>query len=386
MPLTNDRTVEGVTYTAANLNTVWTDAVGKIATQVPRAHRPTVAAWTISEEDPESGFIGDYKSVLNAIAYRLYSNDIATPLFQRFNDNTGWRIWLFDVDSGVEWGKLQKSIGVKLTLRGWVDLLDGTPATVATQSYEACNPNDTEALVGFQDDIQKLIDALNEREQVRVVATSLDAYTAAGTGVGKTLTKSSNGALPQIDGVSLAVGDRLLYAPAAGHADAGVYTVTVLGDGSTPWKLTRATDMDTSGSLHVGIYVFVRAGTLYGATYFELTTSGPFTIETTALTFKRKDYGRFTKHIDINTSTTLDARHNGKILLVDTTGGEVTLTLPVASGNDGFAFVVKNAAGANSVVIDPNGNELIDGGATKAYTQGQKGWVYCTGTAWQSVL
>lgn len=99
------------------------------------------------------------------------------------------------------------------------------------------------------------------------------------------ITATANGALPQIDGVTLAGGDRLLLKNGAAGADNGIYTVTQLGDGSNPFILTRAADADTSAEVTAGMYLFVTEGSTYADTAWVLSTNDPITLNTTALTF-----------------------------------------------------------------------------------------------------
>jgi hypothetical protein len=64
----------------------------------------------------------------------------------------------------------------------------------------------------------------------------------------------------------------------------------------------------------------------------------------------------------------------------------LTLSLPVAAtAGAGFVFSVK--ANGATVIIDPNGAELIDGAATVTLTTGQCAMVLCSaGTAWKTVF
>lgn len=116
----------------------------------------------------------------------------------------------------------------------------------------------------------------------RLYAASLSAFTASGSGVGKTLTKSSNGAL-SVDSVTPSVGDRILYAASSVHA--GVYTVTAVGSAGAPWVLTRATDFDDADDVLSNMVVQVTEGTTYGDTSWQLTTNDPITLDSTSLTW-----------------------------------------------------------------------------------------------------
>ena len=58
-----------------------------------------------------------------------------------------------------------------------------------------------------------------------------------------------------------------------------------------------------------------------------------------------------------------------ELLLVSTSGGGVTLTLPVARTVLGRVYKVKKmSADANVVTLDGNGSETIDGAATVTWT------------------
>lgn len=51
-------------------------------------------------------------------------------------------------------------------------------------------------------------------------------------------------------------------------------------------------------------------------------------------------------------------------VLVDTSGGSVTITLPTAVGAGDCEITIKKIASANTMNIDPNGTEQIDGSST----------------------
>lgn len=126
--------------------------------------------------------------------------------------------------------------------------------------------------------------------QVRVVTTvSLPAYTYANgsSGVGATITATSNGAIPAIDGVTLNVGDAILVHNGAALSDNGVYTVTALGDGSNPFILTRHALADSAAEL-AGMHVRTRLGLTHrGDVYTMALGQSSITVGTTALVFVR---------------------------------------------------------------------------------------------------
>jgi len=121
--------------------------------------------------------------------------------------------------------------------------------------------------------------------------TAGSADASGGTGIGAYIQASSNGFL-SIDAVSttsspisLTTGSRILVkdgVTAAAGAESianGVYYVAAAGDigsGSTPWKLTRAIDMDNSpaGEFISGDFVFVLGGTQHANQGFVMNSPG----------------------------------------------------------------------------------------------------------------
>lgn len=117
-------------------------------------------------------------------------------------------------------------------------------------------------------------------------AAALPACTYAnGTGgVGATLTGNVNGALAAQDGITLIAGDRLLVKNQVAALQNGVYTVTQVGTGGTPFILTRATDADTWLEL-TGQVVSVEEGTVNLDDTFICTINQGGTIGTTDVTW-----------------------------------------------------------------------------------------------------
>lgn len=119
-------------------------------------------------------------------------------------------------------------------------------------------------------------------------------YSNGSSGVGATLTASANGAL-SVDSVTPGVNDRILVKNQASALQNGVYTVTTVGDGSTPFVLTRATDMNTSGSgsnqINAGNYFLITAGSTLINTSWVQTTALPITVGTTSLVFSQFSSG-----------------------------------------------------------------------------------------------
>lgn len=132
---------------------------------------------------------------------------------------------------------------------------------------------------------------INFHQAVRLATTAAlpaNTYNNGTGGVGATLTANANGAL-SIDGVAVVAANRILTKDEVTQANNGVYTVTQIGDGSTPYILTRATDFDSSGSgvdqIDAGDFFLVTAGSTLSNTSFVQQTPLPIIVGTTAIVF-----------------------------------------------------------------------------------------------------
>jgi hypothetical protein len=107
--------------------------------------------------------------------------------------------------------------------------------------------------------------------------TGLTQTARANTGVGATLTNAGANAAISIDGISLSSTNRVLVQGQTNQIENGVYTVTTVGDNSTAWVLTRATNEDTyspteTTALGYGDYFFVQQGSSYAGSSYVVTT------------------------------------------------------------------------------------------------------------------
>lgn len=135
---------------------------------------------------------------------------------------------------------------------------------------------------------QAYVDSTLWKAPVRAATTAAlaaNTYSNGTNGYGATLTANANGALAAVDGITLAVGDRLLVKNEATGANNGIYTLTQLGDGTHPYILTRAPDAAVPAALAAGTRLYVQQGTVNAGVLFTQTATGTITIGTTALTF-----------------------------------------------------------------------------------------------------
>lgn len=108
-----------------------------------------------------------------------------------------------------------------------------------------------------------------------VIPTNLAATNVAGV-----LTANANGALSAQDGVTLAVGDRVLVAGQTTAADCGIYVVTSLGSAGTPFVLARVADMPNGAAYINGQTVEVSEGTVFAGSTWKAMCTGSKVIGT----------------------------------------------------------------------------------------------------------
>jgi len=152
-----------------------------------------------------------------------------------------------------------------------------------------------------------------------------NTYANGASGVGATLTATSNAALTAQDGVTLTAGQLLLVKNEATAANNGLYTLTQVGDGTHPYILTRHVDMDQASEI-AGAFVFVESGTTNGASGWTVGSAGPFVVGTTAI-----NWTQFSGAGEITAGTGLTK-----------TGNTLALSTPVSVANGGTGSATQN--------------------------------------------
>ena len=122
---------------------------------------------------------------------------------------------------------------------------------------------------------------LDIKQSVRCATTGnlATAYSSAA----QTLTANSNGAA-SIDGESLNLTDRVLVKDQTNQTENGIYDVTTIGDGSTPFVLTRSSDFNQTAEVGAGSFTYVEAGTAHQGKSFVQTERNPV-LDTNNLVF-----------------------------------------------------------------------------------------------------
>lgn len=154
-----------------------------------------------------------------------------------------------------------------------------------------------------------------------------------------------------LDGVTLVANDRILVKDQSTGSQNGLYYVATLGTGANgTW--TRATDADAAGELTPGMVVTVEEGTLLADTTWELSTDGPITIGTTALTFKQ---GGFVTPAQFDNSTKVETTAFGKIRGIEASGVTVlTATGNITAAHMGGTVIMNNGSAATMTIPAAN--------------------------------
>ena len=188
---------------------------------------------------------------------------------------------------------------------GTATLTAGTVATAPTSGTDIANKTyvDTIAAAGihYHDPVY-----VESPDSAGSLNATYNQPGGAGVGVGATLTNAGTQTALVIDGVLMTTGKRVLIYNQTNQFENGVYTVTTVGDGSTNWVLTRATDADTyapssPNSLGQGDAFFVTNGDTGAGEGYVCTTVGTITFGTTAITF-----AQFSASKSYNAGTGLD--------------------------------------------------------------------------------
>ena len=166
--------------------------------------------------------------------------------------------------------------------------------------------------------------------RVATTAALTVVYANGALGVGATLTNAGAMAALSLDGVSVAVGDRVLVKNQASSFQNGIYTVTTVGSGAVNWVMTRATDYDQAAEIAEDQVVLINQGTISTGKSYIQTSPAPFTIGTSAITFAllSPSFGTNFTWYTITAASQVMTSNNG---YAANNAGVVTLTLPVSS-------------------------------------------------------
>ena len=157
------------------------------------------------------------------------------------------------------------------------------------------------------------------------------------------ITITSTGILT-VDGVTVALNDRVLVKNEAAAANNGIYLCTTAGATGVSAVLTRATDSNTSADI-VGAFTFIENGTVNASSGWVNTNTGTITIGTTSIT-----YTQFSGAGEITAGTGLTKSGNTLAIGSVITAGSVgsSSSIPVLNYNaEGQITGVSSAAISN---------------------------------------
>jgi hypothetical protein len=210
-------------------------------------------------------------------------------------------------------------------------------------------------------------------------ASALTAtYNNGASGVGATLTNA--GALGAFtpDGIVASVNDRILVYKQVNQTQNGVYVVTTVGDGSTPWVLTRSADTNnynptSPNGLGQGDAFFVQAGNTGAGETYVCDTVGVITFGVTNITFAQiSDTQIYSAGTGLTLSgTTFSITNTGVTAASYGTASSVPTLAINAQGQ------VTNAV---NTPIAINGNQITSGTVGSAYISGSYTGITGVGT------
>lgn len=265
-----------------------------------------------------------------------------------------------------------------------IGLTVGSISSVPTASTDIVNKSYVDSVVnGLTAQL-----ACNYATTAALTAT----YSNGSSGVGATLTATSNGSL-SVDGATPSVSQRILVKDQASTFQNGVYVVTQVGTpggGGTPFILTRAPDYDQSSEMAAGDGFYILSGTLNANTTWVEQTAAPITVGTTAIVFTQFAASTIKQPYTPNTALyatsatalafgvlptlaggTGDSNYsNGQLLIGNTTTGSLTKATLTA----GTGITITNAPG--SITINSSGS----------ITYPAAGVVVSTGSGWGTSL
>jgi len=179
-------------------------------------------------------------------------------------------------------GKGQVTAATNTTINA-VTLTTGSISTAPTNGTDIVNKN-------YADSIATGINFHQACRLATAAALPAATYDNGTSGVGATLTATSNGAL-SVDSTLVVATNRILVKNQASGAENGVYVVTQVGTGSAPFILTRATDFDSAGTgvdqIDAGDFFLITAGSTNSNTSWVQQTPLPITVGSTAIVFSQ---------------------------------------------------------------------------------------------------
>lgn len=161
--------------------------------------------------------------------------------------------------------------------------------------------------------------------------TGLTQAAIGEAGVGATLTNAGAQVALTVDSILMTTGARVLVQGQTDQTENGVYEVTTVGNGSTNWVLTRASDANSYApksdtELGAGSYFFITQGTQYAGSSYVLTAPpGEIHFGTSNIVFSQfSKAGSYTAGNGINITGTIISA-NVDLETTDIVGGNIVV-------------------------------------------------------------
>jgi hypothetical protein len=234
------------------------------------------------------------------------------------------------------------------------------------------NADPTQALhAATKEYVDSIASGLKAAPAVEVATTAnLSAtYNNGVDGVGATLTSTTNGAFPTIDGITLSSTtpglNGVLIKNQTNAAHNGRYNLTQVGNGSTPWILTRCRVCDEANEIP-GSYVFVRSGTTLGNTGWVAYVSDPasYVVGTNSIIyFQFSGAGTYNAGLGLTlTGNQFAHADTSSVTNLSSDNSDNTFIQDINFSFDEFGHVTAASVSTGSVVIG-NGNLTVTAGA-----------------------
>lgn len=202
-----------------------------------------------------------------------------------------------------------------------------------------------------------------------VASTTADlgavTYDNGANGVSARITKTAPLSALSIDGVALAVGQRVLVKNQTITNRNGIYIVTEIGDATHGWILTRSADYNTEGQINQHLSIFVISGTI-NANITYISSSVVTIIGTDPITYSVGSYFPLVPTLPASIGTFSSDVNNPGIFILNSTVGQgqgwseiPRSNLPTASAN---LTKVAQLSDLNNANVDYgfNGWEITD--------------------------
>lgn len=364
----------------------------------PAGDRTVLIAWGASTLpiDPRDGDLG-YRTWLGG---EVYFGDWQARHF-RVERGDGARAGMFYGDTGRVWmdvdGYMHASGGYleDLSISGTLTIAAGGKITVSDETFldenglklalSATDPADEWNTIAWVDrttlDYVVADIAGVENGTERFLRIKVDGNTDSGPEFAGSIYLQAVGGTSE---------DGLIYFSVKGDGASGLALFRLQTDGTDSEFYVYADVIDLSGAVEVSSLAIPDEGGGSGKLWLGTANDAAIYYNGTNLVLNPREVGTgglivqgsllyqlTTKTADY-TATALN-----DVILADATSGNVVITLPPVSGNTGVHYTIKRIDGsANTVTVDGDGSETIDGETTQTLLEHDSITVICDGTEW----